>query len=99
MPRHCDSSTAGRWPPATPLRTPHSALRTSSGFTLIEMLVAIAVTMIMMLAIAQVFLLLGNHMDKGRALIEMSGQLRNVTHRLQQDLDGLTCSTLPWAKF
>jgi prepilin-type N-terminal cleavage/methylation domain-containing protein len=74
------------------------APRSPRGFTLIEMLVAVAVSMIMMLAIAQIFLLLGNNMDKGRALIEMSGQLRNVTHRLQEDLDGLTCSTLPWTK-
>lgn len=78
--------------PLAPSRTQRSA------FTLIEMLVAVAVTMIMMLAIAQIFLLLGTNMDKGRAMIEMSGQLRNVTHRLQQDLNGLTCSTLPWTK-
>jgi prepilin-type N-terminal cleavage/methylation domain-containing protein len=68
------------------------------GFTLIEMLVAVAITMIMMLAVTQVFLYLGDNMDKARSIIEMSGQLRNVSQRLQEDLDGLTCSTLPWTK-
>lgn len=68
------------------------------GFTLIEMLVAVAVAMIMMLGIATIFTLFSDGMSKSRAMIEMSGQLRNVSHRLQEDLDGLTCSTLPWTK-
>ena len=88
----------GAYAPRSPGRQGAYAPRSPRGFTLIEMLVAVAVAMIMMLAIAQIFALLGTNMDKGRALIEMSGQLRNVTHRLQEDLDGLTCSTLPWTK-
>jgi prepilin-type N-terminal cleavage/methylation domain-containing protein len=94
--RCVDSDGAGRWPPAIAICNPHSAIRNSRGFTLIEMLVAVAVTMIMMLAVVQVFQILGNSLDKGRAIIEMSGQLRNVSHRLQQDLDGITCRTTAW---
>lgn len=67
------------------------------GVTLIEMLVVAAISMIMIAAMAQIFALLGENVNKGRAVIELSGQLRNVTHRLRQDLDGLTISTLPWA--
>jgi hypothetical protein len=42
----------------------------------------------MILAISQMFSLVGNHVTDGRALIELQGQLRNAGFRLQEDLDG-----------
>ncbi|MCH5377642.1 MAG: prepilin-type N-terminal cleavage/methylation domain-containing protein, partial [Planctomycetes bacterium] len=68
-----------------------------AGFTLVELLVAMAVTLILIFALAQAFALVGNVVAEGRAAIEMAGSLRTVANRLQQDLDGLTVQARPWA--
>ena len=70
-------------------RTPRSA------FTLIEVLVAMAVTLILMGIVVTIFGLLGDNVSKSRAAMEMSEQLRGVKQRLQADLAGLTATTLP----
>lgn len=67
------------------------------GFTLVELLVAMAVTLLLILALSQAFALVGDVVSKGRAAIEMSGTLRNAANRLQEDLDGLTVAARPWA--
>ena len=69
--------------------------RTARGVTLVEMLVSVALTLLLVLAIVQVFGLLGESVTNSRAMIEMSGQLRAVANRLQADLDGVTVDTLP----
>ena len=66
------------------------------GLTLIEMLVVVAVTLIFMFALTQVFALLGDGVLSGRAVIEMNNHLRAVTLHLQHDLDHVTVTTLPW---
>ena len=68
-----------------PTRPPRRAHRTH-GITLVEMLISLALTLLMMLAMVQVFDLMGRGLRKGRASIVMAGQLRSVAHRLQQDL-------------
>ncbi len=68
------------------------------GLTLIEMMVAIAATLIMMFAVVKIFDILGDTMTGGRASIEMAGELRAAAQRLQQDLDGRTVPTLPWGR-
>lgn len=67
------------------------------GLTLIEMLVATAVTLMLIAALAQVFQVVGTNVAGNRATVEMAGQMRRVTSRLQQDLEGLTTRTLSWA--
>ena len=66
------------------------------GLTLIEMLVSVTLTLLVVFAIVQVFDMLGQTMTKGRAAIEMAGNLRSVANRLQEDLDSLTCPVRPW---
>ena len=66
------------------------------GLTLIEMLVVVAVTLIFMLALTQVFALLGDGVLSGRAVIEMNNHLRAVTVHVQHDLDHVTVTMLPW---
>lgn len=74
----------------------HSAPRTPrSAFTLIEVLVAMAVTLILMGIVVTIFGLLGDNVSNSRAAMEMSEQLRGVKQRLQADLAGLTATTLP----
>ena len=60
------------------------------------MLVSVVITLLVVFAIVQVFDLLGNSIAMGRATIEMAGQLRSVSNRLQQDLDNITCPVRPW---
>jgi hypothetical protein len=66
-----------------------------AGMTLVEMLVATAVTLILMGAIAQVFGMLGQGVTSSRAVIEVNDQLRMVSNRLRHDLQGLTAPTTP----
>ena len=63
-----------------------STTRTSRGFTLIEMLVSLAITMIMMGAVVSLFGLISDNVSGSRAIIEMSERLRATRNRLQADL-------------
>src|SRR4051794_13910408 len=67
-------------------------------FTLIEMLVAMAITLVMMGAVVTLFANISNSVRNRRATTEMSGQLRHVRNVLQQDLQGATCPGVTWQK-
>lgn len=67
------------------------------GFTLIEVLIATAVTLLMMVSLAQVFKLIGDSMKQGRAALELNSRLRSVAHRLQLDLNNCTVTPKPGA--
>ena len=62
------------------------------------MLVAMAITLIMMAAVVNLFANVGASVRNRRATIEMSGQLRMVRLRLHNDLVGATCPTLTWQR-
>lgn len=66
------------------------------GFTLVEMLVAMGVTLLMVLALIQMFRVVGTAVSDGRASIELASNVRSVTLRLQEDLKGLTVPVRPW---
>lgn len=68
---------------------------TRTGITLVEMLVALAVTLIMMAAVVTVFGLVGDSISSSRAVIEQSERLRSVRNRLQDDLAGITVTMDP----
>src|SRR2546430_14526712 len=53
------------------------------GFTLVEMLVAMAITLVMMGAVVTLFANISNSVRNRRATIEMSAQLRHVRNVLQ----------------
>ena len=67
-----------------------------AGLTLIEMLVAVTITLMVILAIVQVFDLLGTNIKNGQALIEVTTDLRFISQQLQQDIDGVTCPVRTW---
>lgn len=79
------------------IRTPHIATKTR-GLTLVEMLMATALTLIMFAAVAQIFGMMGNAMRDARATIELSGNLRSVATHLQHDLDNVSVDVTPWVK-
>ena len=67
-------------------------------FTLIEMLVAMAITLVMMGAVVTLFANISNSVRNRRATTEMSGQMRHVRNVLQQDLQGATCPGVTWQR-
>ncbi|WP_149752518.1 prepilin-type N-terminal cleavage/methylation domain-containing protein [Rubripirellula obstinata] len=68
---------------------------TARGFTLVEMLVAMAVTLIMMAALARSFGFVGNQVRDGRADTQLSNQLRDVSTRLSDEIDQCTVTLEP----
>jgi len=70
--------------------------RARRAFTLIELLIAMALTLILVSAIAEFYAYVGNAVRDSRAMIELGGQLRSVGQQLQDDLDSLTLRPEPW---
>src|SRR3954466_14451032 len=68
------------------------------GFTLVEMLVAMAITLVMMAAVVTLFANISNSVRNRRATMTMSSQIRQVRNVLQQDLQGATCPGLTWQR-
>ena len=68
-----------------------------AGFTLIEVMVALVMTLIVLVAMMQAFKYASTEIAKGRAMIEMSNQLRTAQETLRSDFDGLTVDMRPWA--
>ncbi|MCI0333764.1 MAG: type II secretion system GspH family protein [Planctomycetes bacterium] len=67
-------------------------------FTLVEMLVAMAITLVMMAAVVTLFANVSNSVRNRRATIEMTNQLRQVRNVLQQDLQGATSPGITWQR-
>ena len=65
------------------------------GMTLVEMLVALAATLLLMTAIAQVFAVFGDAITGSRAVLDLDGRMRATAWRLRSDLAGATARTLP----
>lgn len=68
------------------------------GLTLVEMLVAMAITLLIMAAVVTVFANVTSSVTRRRATIEMSSALRNVREVLARDLAGATCPAVPWQR-
>jgi hypothetical protein len=62
------------------------------------MLIAVAITLVMMAAVVTLFANITASVRIRRASIEMDGQLRHVRNMLQQDLAGATCPGLTWQR-
>ena len=70
--------------------------KTRLGLTLVEMLATMAVTLILVLALAQVFKIIGDNVADGRAIVELSSSIRDTANRLQDDLEAITVPARPW---
>jgi type II secretory pathway pseudopilin PulG len=66
--------------------------------TLIEILVATAITLLMIAALSQVFAFFSETISANRAMLELAGQIRGVALRLQKDLEGVTAPMRPWPR-
>ncbi len=75
------------------LREPNIASRsTTRGFTIVEVLVALTITLIMMGAMAQAFKYMGTQIQSGRAAVELSGKVRATSVRLRDELRRVTAN-------
>ncbi len=86
-------------PQASGLKPQASGLKPQASgraFTLVEMLVAMALTLILVYAIAHFYAIIGDSVKDGRGMIEMNQQLRAVTQRLKLDFDQLTVPATTW---
>lgn len=63
--------------------------------TLVEMLVATALTLVMMALVAQLFGMLGKGVNGSRNRVELYSRLRATGYRLKQDLAGVTVELTP----
>src|SRR5262245_20474091 len=70
-----------------------SALR--RGFTLLELLVAMTLTLLLTALVVQVFTFVSDGVFNSRAAMDLSDQLRNAKHRMIVDLRGITAPTIP----
>lgn len=103
--RSLSAGATERVPPVL-LRPTANALRATRspsprGLTLIEMLMATAITLLMMAAIVNLFANLSGSIRNRRAVIELSSTLRQVRQRLARDLAGCTVPVsdgglMPW---
>ncbi len=67
----------------------------SPGFTLVEMMVAMAITLLMMAALARSFGFIGNKVQESRAETDLAGKLRDMTTRLSDELKQCTVNLAP----
>ncbi len=65
------------------------------GFTLVEILIALTMTLIVLFAMAQAFQFASGEIANGRAVLEMSNRLRNSQQLMRTDLAGLTVDVRP----
>lgn len=68
------------------------------GFTLVEAMIAVTMTLLIMMALATAFKRLSDDISQGRARLALSDQLRGISEVLRNDLAGLTVSGDPSSK-
>lgn len=67
----------------------------SRGLTLLELLIAMALTLLLILGLAQFFTYVGDTVRDGRAIVEMGGDIRNAVRQLREDMNSVTATTTP----
>jgi prepilin-type N-terminal cleavage/methylation domain-containing protein len=87
-----DAASAPATAPALPAVAGGRAPR---GMSLVEMLVAMTLTLLLMGAVAQIFGMLGQGVNGSRSMAELNDRLRAASHRLRQDLAGITVEPTP----
>jgi len=72
-----------------------AACRPARAFTLTELLVASALALVVMGAVASLFVILGRSLRNSQATVEMGARMRAAVWLLRQDLVGVTCPVAP----
>lgn len=66
------------------------------GLTLIEVMIAVSLTLVLMIALISMFSYASGEITKGRAVIELAQKLRMTGEKLREDLKGVTVPMRPW---
>jgi len=74
---------------------PRRAAARRPAYTLVEMLMSVALTLIILAFVVQIFGMVGDSVSDARALLEMNDRLRSATERLRKDLKGATAQMTP----
>ena len=72
--------------------------KTVTGFTLVELLVATAIALSLMLFAATVFSIFGQSVNESQDILRLHDQMRSAAWSLRQDLSGVTCTVTPWQR-
>jgi prepilin-type N-terminal cleavage/methylation domain-containing protein len=70
----------------------------AAGFTLVELLVATAIALSLMLFTATVFSVFGQAVGESQDVLRLHDQMRSAAWSLRQDLSGITCPVKPWGR-
>lgn len=76
-------------------RCRHRSTPVKRGFTLVEMLIAMTITLLMMVAVARAFSFVGSRIRESRGNVKLSNELRNITTRLNDELNRCTVRLEP----
>jgi type II secretory pathway component PulJ len=74
---------------------PQNPLRRSAAFTLVEIMVALALSLLLLAAVISMFGKVSEGIGDSRSLLEMADRLRLAEERLQLDLAGVTVTMNP----
>jgi len=67
------------------------------GFTLTELLIAAALSLVVMGAVASLFGILSRSIRQSQSTVDLSALMRSAAWQLRQDLTGITCAVAPWS--
>jgi hypothetical protein len=67
----------------------------ATGFTLVELLIAMTITLLMMAGLAKSFAVIGESIKSGRSQVTLSSKMRGISYRMRSDLRSRTCSATP----
>lgn len=79
----------------THFAAPLDARGVRAAFTLLEVLIALTITLILMGTVAELFSRVSEGIINSRSVMELNDQVRHAKHRLIQDLRGVSAPTIP----
>ena len=79
-----------------PVHSPAIRSKLRRGVTLIEVMIGIAITLVILLVMARFFRQMSEEISKGRAVIEMASEGRQVSEMLRRDFANVTVSPRTW---
>ena len=65
------------------------------GLTLVELMVASTLGLLLVIGVLEAFRQITDSVTKGRATVQISGQLRNITNVMRADFQGITVQAIP----
>ena len=72
--------------------------RRDAGFSLVEVFIAMALTLLAMASVATLFGMFGRTVSQSQAAVDLNARIRTAASQLRQDLHGVTVTTRPWVR-